>query len=61
MANRWPKLICCKWAALLSIVQSSVAAPQTSLLQAKIRAIAAEAQGTVAICFQAAPGFGRLA
>jgi beta-lactamase class A len=49
MANHWPKLICCKWAALLSIVQSSVAAPQTSLLQAKIRAIAAEAQGTVAV------------
>jgi beta-lactamase class A len=49
MKTQWQKLICCKWAVLLSIVQSGVAAPQTSLLQAKIRTIAAEAQGTVAV------------
>ena len=84
MATRWQKLMCCKCAVLLSIVQSSAVAPQTSFLLQKISDIAAQARGPVAvacslpgialdcdvngdaedtnaICFQAAPGSGRLA
>lgn len=49
MANQWRKLMYCKWAVLLAVVQSSVAASQTSLLQLKIRGIAAQARGTVAV------------
>jgi beta-lactamase class A len=48
MATQWQKLMCCKCAVLLSIVQSSVVAPQTSFLRQKISDIAAQARGTVA-------------
>ena len=46
MATQWKRLMCCRWVVLVWIVQSSVAASQTSLLQQKIREIAAQAQGT---------------
>ena len=49
MATRWQKLMCCKCAVLLSIVQSSAVAPQTSFLRQKISDIAAQARGTVAV------------
>ena len=49
MTNPWKKIRCCKWAVLLSILQSSVAASQTRLLRQKIREIATQAQGTVAV------------
>src|SRR5579864_1436365 len=49
MATQWQKLIRCKWAVLLVIVQSSVVAPQTSFLRQKISGIAAQARGTVAV------------
>jgi beta-lactamase class A len=49
METQWQTLMCCKWAVLLSIVQSSVVAPQTSFLRQKISDIAAQARGTVAV------------
>jgi beta-lactamase class A len=49
METQWQTLMCCKWAVLLSIVQSSVVAPQTSFLREKISDIAAQARGTVAV------------
>jgi beta-lactamase class A len=49
MATRWQKLMCCKCAVLLLIVQSSAVAPQTSFLRQKISDIAAQARGTVAV------------
>ncbi len=49
METQWQTHMCCKWAVLLSIVQSSVVAPQTSFLRQKISDIAAQARGTVAV------------
>jgi beta-lactamase class A len=49
METQWQTLMCCKWAVLLSIVQSSIVAPQTSFLRQKISDIAAQARGTVAV------------
>jgi beta-lactamase class A len=49
MATQWQKLMCCKCAVLLLIVQNSVVAPQTSFLRQKISDIAAQARGTVAV------------
>lgn len=48
MANLRQKRTCWTLAVLMTLVQSSVAMPQRSILRQKIRDIAAQAQGTVA-------------
>jgi beta-lactamase class A len=49
MANWREKLMYWTWAVLVSIVQCTIATAQTSVLQQKVRNIAAQAQGTVGV------------